>query len=86
MGLMQGHQVKAYLENIEQLNPGFSNRLVAGFKKKYTELVIDVDMNSEAIFLDLLDFSSGGATDFQTRAAGLSILAYLFETCEVFEK
>ena len=86
MGLMQGSQVKAYLESIEQLDSGFVDRLVAGFKEKYIQLVNDAQLNSDAIFEDLLDFSSGSATGFRARAAGLSLLAHLFETCEVFEK
>lgn len=86
MGLMQGSQVKAYLESMEQLDSGFVDRLVAGFKEKYIELVNDAQLNSDAIFEDLLDFSSGSATGFRARAAGLSLLAHLFETCEVFEK
>ncbi len=86
MGLMQGGQVKAYLESVEQFDPGFVSRLIAEFKKRYTELVNDTELNSDAIFEELLVFSSGRATDFRTRAAGLALLAHLFETCEVFEK
>ncbi|MBI2778769.1 MAG: HNH endonuclease [Gammaproteobacteria bacterium] len=86
MGLMQGSQVKAYLESVEQSDPGFINRLIAGFKEKYIQLISDAQLNSDAIFEDLLDFSCGSATDFRTRAAGLALLSHLFETCEVFKK
>lgn len=86
MGLMQGSQVKAFLESVEQSDSGFNDRLIAGFRDKYIQLVGDAQLNNDAIFEELLDFSCGSATDFRMRAAGLALLAHLFETCEVFEK
>lgn len=43
-------------------------------------------MSGDELFNGLLDFASLGATDFKQRAAGLTVLVYLFEKCEVFEK
>jgi hypothetical protein len=86
IGLMQGSQVKAYLENMEQTDSGFIGRLIGGFKDKYILLVNHSQLDKDAIFEELFDFSCGGATNFIMRAAGLALLAHLFETCEVFEK
>lgn len=86
MGLMQGSQVKTYLEMVEQVDAGFSDRLISGFKEKYRTLAKDKDLNSDAVFEELLNYATKNGTDFKARAAGLALLAHLFETCEVFEK
>jgi len=86
MGLMQGSQVKTYLEKVEQVDAGFVERLVSGFQEKYKTLVEDKSLNSDAVFEELLNYASGNGVDFKIRAAGLALLAHLFETCEVFEK
>lgn len=86
MGLMQGGEVKTYLEGVEQLDPGFIDRLIVGFQKKYTSLAGNLELTSDAIFEELLSFAASNKSSFRTRAAGLALLAHLFETCEVFEK
>lgn len=86
MGLMQSKEVKQYLQDMERLDAGFVDRLVAGFKSKYMDLSGDEQLNSDAIFETLLSFACGNASDFVIRAAGLALLSHLFETCEVFEK
>lgn len=86
MGLMQGDQVKSYLENTEQVDAGFIDRLIGGFKIKYRTLTANIELTNDAVFEGLLDFASANGTNFKTRAAGLALLAHLFETCEVFEK
>ncbi len=86
MGLMQGSQVKEYLENVEQVDAGFIDRLIGGFKEKYKQLSENHELTSDAVFEELLNFASGNGIDFRMRAAGLALLTHLFETCEVFEK
>jgi len=86
MGLMQAHQVKAYLEHVEQIDSGFIQRLIGGFQEKYRTLIQDRQLNTDAVFEELLNFASSNGGDFKTRAAGLALLSHLFETCEVFEK
>jgi hypothetical protein len=34
----------------------------------------------------MLVFASAGKSDLKTQAAGLAILGYFFEACEVFER
>ncbi len=86
MGLMQGDEVKQYMQNMEKINAGFVDKLVGGFKDKYVDLLVEDQLSSDAIFETLLNFACNNASDFSTRAAGLALLAHLFETCEVFEK
>ena len=86
IGLMHGNQVKRFLEKMEQVDDGFIDRLVGGFKVKYNELSANRELTSDAMFAELHQFSFGNTTDFKIMAAGLALLAHLFETCEVFEK
>lgn len=86
MGLMQSKEVKQYMQDMERIDAGFIDSLVAGFKSKYMELSDDDQLNGDAVFETLLSFACGNASDFATRAAGLALLSHLFETCEVFEK
>ena len=43
-------------------------------------------LDNDEIFDELWDFASGKQSDFSYKAAGLGILTYFFEKCEVFEK
>ena len=63
----------------------FSVQLTNIMAKKYQELKSQ-DLDSCEIFSELWNFASGNHTDFIYQAAGLGILAYFFEQCEVFEK
>ena len=86
MGLIHGNQVKSFLAKMEQVDDGFINRLIGGFKAKYNELSANRELTSDAMFVELHRFSFGDTTDFKIMAAGLALLAHLFETCEVFER
>ena len=86
MGLIHGNQVKSFLAKMEQVDDGFINRLIGGFKAKYNELSANRELTSDAMFVELHRFSFGDTTDFKIMAAGLALLAHLFETCEVFEQ
>lgn len=81
MGLTQIKQVRSYI----QKNPDFrfSERLRQGFVKKYEDLY-NQELRADALFYPLWDFASNGAVEFKTKAAGLSVLVYFFELCEVF--
>ena len=83
MGMLQVKQVKDYLNK----NPDipFAERLKAGFVNRYMELKNE-GLDSDALFYELLNFTSHNPYDFTSSAAGLSVLTYFFELCEVFEK
>ena len=52
---------------------------------KYNALKIE-GMDSISIFDELWSYASGYNADFTYKSAGLGILSYFFEKCEVFEK
>jgi hypothetical protein len=86
MGMTQVRQVASFVEKITIIDSEFTNRLIAGFVSEYQRLLNEEGEKGDSLFERLLEFSSAGSNDFKQRAAGLSVLVYLFEKCEVFEK
>ena len=84
MGMVQVKQVKDFIDKC--LDIEFGERLKQGFVVEYERLKNEEGLEGDDLFNGLLDFASGGSNDFKNRAAGLTILVYLFEKCEVFEK
>ncbi|MDI6736362.1 MAG: HNH endonuclease [bacterium] len=82
IGMIQKKQVEKYLNE----NPDFqfSERLRAGFVRKYRELKSE-GLEGNSLFYALLEFASHNSSDFKMQAAGLSVLTHFFEICEVFE-
>ncbi len=85
MGMSKSSEVSSYVQHISRFDPDFPERLKAGFVTEYENLRSD-GLHGDALFESLRDFSAGGDNDFKRQAAGLAILVYLFELCEIFEK
>lgn len=86
IGMTQVKQVANFVEQITAIESDFTNRLINGFVLEYERLRNEEGERGDALFERLIGFSSAGSSDFKQRAAGLSVLVYLFEKCEVFEK
>jgi len=84
MGMIQVKQVANFLNRVPDIE--FSDRLKAGFVNEYSKLKNIDGFMGDDLFDALLDFASGGSIDFKQKAAGLAVLVYLFEKCEVFEQ
>ncbi len=82
-GMLQVKQVKRYLNENPDIQ--FAERLRAGFVSKYRELRSE-GLEGDALFYEMLNFASNHSSDFKINAAGLSVLTYFFDLCEVFEK
>ncbi|MBU3907003.1 MAG: HNH endonuclease [Nanoarchaeota archaeon] len=82
MGLSRSNLVKNYIDS--NLDVEFGERLKQGFINKYTEL--KKESNGDELFESMLDFACGNSSDFKEKAAGLTILSYFFEKCDIFEK
>jgi hypothetical protein len=67
------------------MDPDFPERLKEGFLAEYERLRA-ADFTGDELFISMREFSSGGSSEFVRQAAGLAVLSYLFESCEVFEK
>ena len=86
MGMTQVRQVANFIEKITAIDSDFTNRLINGFVSEYERLRNEEGIRGDELFESLIEFSCGGSSDFKQKAAGLSVLVYLFEKCEVFEK
>ena len=84
MGMTQVRQVNNFISKCPDIE--FGERLTHGFVTEYKRLKNEEGLKGEDLFNALLDFASGKNNDFKNRAAGLTVLVYLFEKCEVFEK
>lgn len=84
MGMTQVRQVGNYISKSPDVE--FGDRLSKGFLAEYERLKTEEKLKGDDLFNALLDFASGKSNDFKNRAAGLAVLVYLFEKCEVFEK
>lgn len=85
IGFSKVREVAKFVNFIGQVVPDFGDALKAGFIGKYNELK-EQGIEGDALFEALHQFASGDSRDFRHQAAGLAVLMYLFEICEVFER
>lgn len=83
MGTTQVKQVGGFID--KHPDDRFGERLAAGFARQY-EAETKKGLSGDDLFDALRQFASQGYRDFRHGAAGLAVLVYLFEKCEVFEK
>ncbi len=84
MGTAQVNQVADFIDKCPDIE--FGERLKQGFVEQYKKLKNMDSLTGDDLFDALLDFAAGGSKNFKEKAAGLTVLVYLFEKCEVFEK
>ena len=84
-GLANSSLVESYIHSIAKSDPKFSERLNAGFVNEYYRIRKSMSLGGE-LFLALLEFSNAGNSRFARQAAGLTVLAYFFEKCEVIDR
>ena len=85
IGLMRTYEVKSFVTEMDKVDKKFITSLKSFFKDKYLELKEECDNNDE-IFFELWDYTKNDSKSFSENAAALSVLCYMFELCEVFEK
>lgn len=85
MGLSVAHEVRAYVESVAQTDSDFPERLKVGFLTEYYHLKKDGNAGDDLFDL-MCRFAQRGFEEQAKRSAGLAVLVYLFEACEVFEK
>ena len=78
--------VRSFIQSLSQDDPGFPDRLIAGFLEHYYKLRRDGTSSGEELFNSMCVFARRGFGDFKTQFAAQAVLVYLFETCEVFER
>ena len=85
IGLVQSKQVEQFVEDIHSLDNSFVGRLISGFVNEYQRRRRE-GLEGDALFEAMRLFSAQGRSEIQYQCAGLAILVYLFERCEVFER
>ncbi|MGR6520918.1 ABC-three component system protein [Rhodococcus erythropolis] len=87
-GLSQAARVADFIAFQNSLSPSFGRILVTRFKSDYYAALAE-DLEPDAVFDYLVEkaLENAGPRDTpQVRAAALSVVAYLFEICEIFER
>ena len=84
LGLSVFTEVEHFVQSVARLNPHFPEQLKTGFVLRYKEF-LQREVRGDALFEALHDFASSGSSNFERQAAGLGVLCYLFQKCEVFE-
>ena len=84
-GLCSSTEVNKFIQDISQTEPDFSNKLSAGFKQEYYRLYLE-DLQGDELFESMCYFAQKGFKTQAEKSAGLAVLIYLFELCEIFEK
>ena len=84
LGLSVFNEVEHFVQSVARLNSHFPEQLKEGFVNSYNEF-LQRAIHGDALFESLHDFASSGSSNFERQAAGLGVLCYLFQKCEVFE-
>lgn len=83
-GMIGSNQVKEYIQKHPDIQYG--NRIRERFVDEYKQLYEKEKLVGDDMFYRLLDFAALHSNDPKKLGAGLSVLTYFFEACEVFEK
>jgi hypothetical protein len=83
IGQLGADQVRKYLA--DKVDPLEAERMVDGFKNRYSELKLMGEEPATA-FQQLLIFAGGATGEVEREAAALAIVTYFFSACEIFEQ
>lgn len=84
-GMIKLEEVKQFIQSKTLLDVYFSERLKAGFLAQYYSY-IQKNIKGDELFEELCKFASSNSYNFKRQAAGIAVLVYLFEDCEIFER
>ena len=85
MGLGVAQEVSSFLKEESIQNTDFPEKLKYGFLEEYSRLY-KIGYRGDELFDLMCEFAQHGMKKQSERSAGLAVLIYLFEACEVFEK
>ncbi len=84
-GLLYVSEIQGYIRNRSAYESHYAERLLKPLTELYEEYK-EQGLESDYIFTELWDFACGKSLDFGKRNAGLAIIVYFFDRCELFEK
>ena len=85
MGMGVVREVHSFVEQEAVLDLDFPERLKSGFLEEYFRLRKN-GHKGDVLFDLMCHFAQHGMKEQSKRSAGLAVLIYLFERCEVFKK
>lgn len=85
MGLGVVREVRDFVEQEATIDIDFPERLKSGFLEEYYRLRKE-GHRGDVLFDLMCQFAQRGMKEQSKRSAGLAVLIYFFESCEVFEK
>ena len=85
LGLSKVQLVTDYVDHVTKLDGRFPDKLKGGFLTAFRRLK-EEGLEGDDLFDKLADFACRNDHRTRYRAAGLAVLTYLFEICDVFEK
>lgn len=84
-GMSKVQEVSRFIDNSLNLDPDFATKLITGFTRQY-RILSDEGITGDELFNRMYQFSYSNNQNHAIQFAGLAVLSYLFERCEVFEK
>lgn len=85
LGLAKSPDVAHYISHQSKIDADFPERLKQGFVSEYQRLKA-MGLVGDALFEAIHYFACDGNHAFDKQAAGLAVVCYLFEACELFER
>ena len=85
IGLLKSRQVQEFVEVMGSYDSSFTGGLISGFVSEYQQQS-QAGLQGDSLFAAMFRFSAQNRTEIEYQNAGLAILVYLFEACEVFER
>lgn len=84
-GLVHSATIRRFVSTLESEDPDWPHRLKAGFVTEYLRLRQE-GQRGDDLFDAMCAFCTRGFRRLSTQAAAISVLVYMFEACEVFER
>lgn len=85
MGLAKASDVRHFIENIAKINfPNVPEALKSSLNAEYRTLKAS-GLQGDELFKQMYNFSHNNNPDPSRQVAGLAVLCYFFEACDVFE-
>lgn len=85
MGMSRSRVVATYVGRMADVDPDFVEQLRAGFIREY-DAQVRAGVRGDLLFATLVDFATQGSRDIARTGAGVAVLSYLFESCDLFER
>ncbi len=85
IGLLRTHEVETFIVAQSQLYGDYPTQLLGPLLTRYDIFRVD-SQSANHVFHDLVQFACGNSRDHIKWLAGIVLIVYFFERCDIFEK